>query len=53
MNIADIIIILLIAAAVFFAVRKMRKNKGGCSCGCSNCEQSCSAKKSDGQRRST
>ena len=35
MNIFDILIFIIIAAAVFFAVRRMRKNKG--TCGCADC----------------
>ena len=38
-NLADIILILLIAAAAVLAVRKMIRDrkKGGCSCGCAGC----------------
>ena len=49
MNIADILIIALIAIALFFAVRhvvKLRKS-GGCACGsaggCSGCTGSCAS----------
>ena len=45
MNIADILLLVAIAAAVFLAVRTMRKNRGGCSCGCANCKQACDRKK--------
>lgn len=37
MTIADIILIVLLAAALAFAVRRVVKNKGGCSCGCEGC----------------
>lgn len=40
MNVWDIVILAVIAAAVGLAVRKIRKNKGGCSCGCSGCRKS-------------
>ena len=36
MNIYDILILAIIAVAVFFAIRRMCRTKkcGGCSCGC-------------------
>ena len=39
MNFWDVLIIAVIAAAVFFAVRAVvkQKKKGQCSCGCSGC----------------
>ncbi|MBQ6521097.1 MAG: FeoB-associated Cys-rich membrane protein [Anaerolineaceae bacterium] len=37
MNIFDILILAAVAAAVFFAVRRLRKNKGTCGCGCADC----------------
>ena len=39
MNGWDWLILILIAAAVLFAVRKIRRTgkSGGCSCGCSDC----------------
>lgn len=38
---ADFIILLILAVAVFFAVRRMVsvKKAGGCGCGCSGCHQ--------------
>ena len=51
MNIIDILIIAVIAVAVFFAVRhvvKLRKSggcacgsSGGCSCSCADCNKPC------------
>ncbi len=40
---ADLVILILIAAAVFFAVRRIRSGKksGCCSCGCSDCPARC------------
>ena len=42
MNVWDIVILALVAAALFFAVRKVRKNRrtGGCGCGCAGCTKS-------------
>ena len=40
MNLADMIVIAVLAACVFLAVRALRKKKkrcGGCSCGCDRC----------------
>lgn len=48
MNAADIILILIIAAVVFLAVRKVikdRKNGKSCSCGCSGCSADCPVKR--------
>jgi len=46
MNTADIILILLLAAALAFAVRTVIVNKDkGCSGGCSGCAYSDSCKK--------
>ena len=38
MHAIDYILIGAILAAVFLAVRHVRKNKGGCGCGCSGCD---------------
>ena len=38
MSIWDYVIAALIAAAVFFAVRRIRAGKGSCSCGCEGCQ---------------
>lgn len=35
------IIIILVAIAVFFAIRRVKKNKGVCDCGCSGNCNSC------------
>ncbi|MBR1739370.1 MAG: FeoB-associated Cys-rich membrane protein [Ruminococcus sp.] len=37
MNAADIILIAVIAVILFFAVRRVIKNKGSCNCGCAEC----------------
>lgn len=39
MNFVDIILILIIALAVIFALRAVlrRNKKGGCGCGCGGC----------------
>ena len=48
MNTADIILIILLAAALAFAVRTVIVNKGkGCSGNCSGCAFSDSCKKKD------
>ena len=50
MNLIDILLLLAIAAAVFFAVRRIRRGSG-CSCGggcggaCDACMQKCSKRK--------
>ncbi len=37
-NLGTIVVLLLVAAVVFFAVRAMvRQKKRGCSCGCESC----------------
>ena len=44
MNLADIIIIAVLAACVLLAVRAVRNKKtraGGCSCGCDRCNTNC------------
>ena len=43
MSIVEIAIIAVLAAAVFFAVRRIVKMKksGGCSCGCAGCSKAC------------
>lgn len=44
MNLADIIVIAVLAACVLLEVRAMRKKKkrgGGCSCGCDRCNNKC------------
>ena len=39
----DYLLLVLIAAAAFFALRRMRKNKGSCSCGNGACSGNCAA----------
>lgn len=42
MNLADILILAVIAAALVLAWRTARKKKGGCGCGgCSGCSGPC------------
>ena len=45
MNLWDVLILVLVAAAVFLAWKTLRgKTKsGGCSCGCGGCTQECAA----------
>ncbi len=44
-----LIVISLLALAVFHEVKKRKAGKGGCACGCSGCAMSgvCHAKKTD------
>ena len=45
---ANVVVFLIVAVIVFFAIRSIIKKKGGCSCGCSNCSCGCGgAKKSE------
>ncbi len=46
MNGWDWLILILIAAAVLFAVRKIRRTgkSGGCGCGCSDCPVRCASR---------
>ena len=46
MNVWDIVILAVVAAALFLAVRKVRRNRrtGGCGCGCEGCSKSCGQK---------
>ncbi len=39
MNLADLVILVLVGLAVFFALRRIKKNKGGCGCGCDGCSK--------------
>ena len=44
MNLADIIVLAVLAACVLLVLRAMGKKKkrgGGCSCGCSGCNNKC------------
>lgn len=47
MNLVEILIIAVLAVAVFFALRRMirmRKSGGcGCGCGCADCDKACTA----------
>ena len=42
---ANVIVILVIAVILFFAIRSIIKKKGGCSCGCSSCNCGCGGTK--------
>ena len=47
MNIADIVIILIVALLVFLALRsiiKRKKSGNACSCGCGGCTKNCTEK---------
>ncbi len=37
MKLLDIVLLVLVAAAVVLAVRGLRRRKDGCSCGCGGC----------------
>ena len=42
MNIVEIVIVAVIALAVFFALRRVfRMRRGGCSCCCAECGRAC------------
>ncbi len=45
MNIWDIVISALLAAALFFAVRRIRRRGSGCGCGCDGCTKGCAEAK--------
>ena len=46
MKTIDFVILGVIALAVFFAFRRVRRKKaGGCSCCCESCGQTCSMKR--------
>ena len=48
MNLWDVLILLLVAAAVLLALLSIRKGKtGGCHGGCSGCPQSCHCAKKE------
>ena len=49
MNVFDILILAIVAGALFFAVRKLWKNKGTCGCGCADCPHkiNCKTDKTD------
>ncbi len=50
-NLASIVLLLIVAAIVFFLIRsKIRERKSGtCSCGCNGCS-GCAAKNKGGKR---
>ena len=43
MNLVEILIIAVLALAVFFALRRMirMRKSGGCGCGCADCDKAC------------
>ena len=41
MNLWDILILSAVAAAVLFAVFRIRRRGGGCGCGCDGCGADC------------
>ena len=49
MNIWDILIILLVGAAVLAALRIMRGHRetGACACGCEGCTKKCSVRQEE------
>ena len=52
MNPVDILLIVILAAAVALALRRVVKNRrrGGCSCGCEGCSGSCPAQQNKTQK---
>ena len=47
MNLWDILILAGVAAAVLFAILRMRRRRGGCGCGCDGCTAGCGKKKEE------
>lgn len=45
--IANAVVILVLAAILFFAIRSVIKKKGGCGCGCSECSCGCGGTKKE------
>ena len=45
MNFVELLIVAVLALAVFFALRRMirMRKSGGCGCGCADCEKACTA----------
>lgn len=45
MNFVELLIVAVLALAVFFALRRMirMRKSGGCGCGCPDCEKACTA----------
>ena len=52
MNIWDILILLVVAALVYLAVRVMRSGRSQCSCGCEACGKKCDCAKTQKNDRS-
>ena len=55
MNLADIIILIIVAAMVGLAVRRLYKNHKedkGCGCGCSGCSGKCGMSSTEKKKRS-
>ena len=51
MNPVDILLIVILAAAVALALRRVVKNRRkGCSCGCEGCSGSCPAQQNKSQK---
>ena len=44
---ANVIVLLVLAVILFFAVRSVIKKKGGCGCGCSECSCGCGGTKKE------
>lgn len=45
MSLGDIIVIAIVVLLVCGALWKIRRGKGGCSCGCAGCTQKCDKRK--------
>ena len=43
--VANVVVFLIVAAIVFFAIRSIIKKKGGCACGCGSCNCGCGGSK--------
>lgn len=52
MNVWDILILLIVAALVYLAVRAMRSGRSRCGCGCEACGKQCECKNAQKNDRS-
>ena len=53
MNVWDILLLALLAAAVLSAVLSLRRARrgGGCGCGCAGCTRACDKRGSEAEKR--
>ncbi|MDY3051646.1 MAG: FeoB-associated Cys-rich membrane protein [Ndongobacter sp.] len=47
-HLPDLVVLALVLTAILFAVRSLRKKKGGCGCGCSGCSGCSTASRTHG-----